>query len=95
VRETWGLYDTEPKDGPEEASIFYRATDDGYHSLRYQKWRPSIHMPRWASRITLEITSVHVERLQDGGDREFWGEAKWAENPWVWVIEFKRIKDGS
>lgn len=83
---------------------------------------PSIHMPRWACRILLEITSVRVERLQDisAGDAYDEGTQEWAAavvrdgnkfssilsafralwestggdwdaNPWVWVIEFKRV----
>lgn len=110
-------------------------------------WRPSIHMPRWASRILLEISDVRVERLNSinehdaiaeglaeiskdgriykygvpdrdgypGTDdcgwpwhewerypisayRKLWesiyGDDSWQANPWVWVIEFKRIEGG-
>lgn len=84
-------------------------------------WTPSIHMPRWASRITLEITGVRVELLRDlseedaksegvippaGGVlpgwehrinfRDLWmsiyGADNWEANPWVWVVEFKRLE---
>lgn len=82
-------------------------------------WTPSIHMPRWASRITLEITGVRVERLQDISESDcaaeglgspflrdykkskfaalwqsIYGADSWQANPWVWVIEFKRVEDG-
>lgn len=41
---------------------YYRA--DKVHENSGLVWRPSIHMPRWASRLTLEITAVRVERVQ-------------------------------
>lgn len=46
---------------------------------------------REMARTFLEVTNIRAEKIQDGGDRDFWGEKRWAENPWVWVIEFKRI----
>lgn len=100
---------------------------------------PSIHMPRFACRLVLEITSVRVERLQaisyedalaegafdprmfwgaefddvdsESADelarrlqwpqrafRELWckinGAGSWDANPWVWVVEFRRIENG-
>ncbi|MEY0948827.1 hypothetical protein AB7179_01365 [Providencia manganoxydans] len=108
-----------------ESTIAYKAThkpsdlEEGWHEEI--KWTPSIHMPRWASRITLEITDVRVERLQEASDDDFkaegyplereltggstdafcwfrnlWDsiskpECNFESNPWVWVIEFKRV----
>ncbi|HDK6402128.1 TPA: hypothetical protein M4198_002794 [Klebsiella variicola] len=99
------------------APEFYDA-DDELHCC----WRPSIHMPRWASRILLEITGVRVERLKSISDRDalregcstadmksgdcvadvfarlwasIYGSDSWNANPWVWVIEFKRVKGGA
>ena len=47
----------------------YRADNDDLTEKREAgeggRWRPSIHMPRWASRLTLTVTDVRVQRLQD------------------------------
>lgn len=138
VRETF--FDTTPYS---DAMLFYnrknpvayRADDEeiGCHA-----WKPSIHMPRWASRILLEVVDVRVERLRNIAVRDAVAEGldsktsigpfrtlgwkdytagsvsylldaresfqslwdsinagrgySWAANPWVWVVEFKRIE---
>ena len=170
VRETWrGVVKISPPDSPLELGVARYVPDrDECFRLDYaatqvrddEPWRPSIHMPRWASRILLEITDVRVERLQDiseeqaraegvlpgehcigpigtnsdaircqhcgdlrrdhigvalvcrgrsgdcwngntakGGYGMLWesinGFGSWAENPWVWVVEFKRVEQSA
>lgn len=142
VRETWNKYG---------GLLTYRADHDWIDDMRKEtvctaKWVPSIHMPRWASRILLEITDLRVERLNaispedaesEGLERtnftgfgdepglpsypepdvyfdplkkqwkeyppeafaglweSIYGEGSWQTNPWVWVIEFKRVEGGA
>lgn len=143
VKETWsaaiGWDATRPIDICERSPILYAAdlserfkdAWDECEPRTYGRRRPSIFMRRWMSRITLEIVSVRVERLQDISEadairegikpvsfgltdkgyewdqnedgtttakesyRALWesinGPGSWAANPWVWVIEFRRV----
>lgn len=64
VRETWGAF-PHMMGGVQPETLRYRADGEYQNERGTWRWRSSIHMPRWASRITLEITTVRVERLQD------------------------------
>lgn len=127
VKETFAVMNKQAFEAKRLApySLRYKADPDTSSALVF---RPSIFMPRWASRITLEITTVRVERLQDiseedakaegceaavsdinfsNPNREFitkmhtvgykllWesinGSGSWDKNPWVWVLEFKKL----
>ena len=116
----------------------YETSGTGCGLSSSPKWKPSIHMPRWASRINLEITGIRVERLNDiseadavaegieqveyahSKDRQWkcygkvleelnqitsyarlsyetlWesinGPESWSANPFVWVVEFKKLE---
>lgn len=123
-------YPTDDAFRPIEDSLDAATRWIGLNAYRGQKGAtvPAIHMPRWASRITLEITGVRVERLQSISEsdaraegvtieehhmrgycagayrppsirafHDLWDSLNaarghgWDVNPWVWVVEFKRI----
>lgn len=131
VRETWcHLWDGANDIWSDPPRYHYKA--DGYEVVNVDKplgspWKPSIHMPKDAARIFLEVVSVRVERVQDmnradsflegcpqeiggrDGDieaaylwfRDIWESINskrgygWEQNPWIWVVEFKKVEDNA
>jgi len=132
VKETWRVAKCYDDLKPLELmltqrQIEYSADEDWLLKEVRGKVRTALFMPKWASRITLEITDIRVERVQDISRKdaklegflpseyngmESWngkvfGNAQiafeacwidingkkypWSDNPWVWVVSFKRI----
>lgn len=91
VRETWrceGRYDDfAPREIRPTAPVYFAADPDPRDSEPgcAGRLRPSLHMPRWASRLTLLVTSVRVHRVQDITEEDARAEGyplTWDEKPY-------------
>lgn len=108
VRETWGYFGgDEYLYQQDRASVGYRADWDGLSPVPGKKWRPSIHMPKWACRLWLELTDMRVERLGEITEQdaqaegvtsldqfiELWKSINqtWEPSLLVWVLTFKKV----
>jgi len=83
VRETWDWRDWQSgQDG--KIRIAYAADGEQVDRIappdwnptiyNAERWRPSIHMPRWACRLVLPLVSMRVERVQDINEKDAWAE---------------------
>lgn len=108
VRETWTTYrGYDERVARPDAEVIYRADVDhngcvellnGDEVFVRNAWKPSIYMPRWASRITLEITDVRVQRVQEISEVDAYLEGfceDWLEGvPWQDAAELGNIRSG-
>ena len=118
VRETWIQVEA-PEGTPIQKAVYradFRDTGGSYwdsiaEDPKDVTWKSPIFMPKWATRIWLEVTGVRVERVQDLTKQDALAEGMqgcfpridfetlwdsinttypWADNPCVWIFEFKR-----
>lgn len=123
IREAWNSYNENLYGLPHKTNYLYKAMG----SDRNSTWKPSIHMPKAASRTLLQVVNIRIERLHDITEKDaiaegihlhpgsgYWlagdlaqgstplqcftalwlaihKQRGWLKNPWVWVIEFKKI----